>query len=343
MMPTAKDNIIIIKKIKKGGHGHHGGSWKVAYADFVTAMMALFIVLWVLAQSQKTKQAICLYFTEPNLTPEEIKIRLEHPALPSMKEKMDPTKDAKSKSVDAKSKQVKYTEETKKLKELAQVIRKKLNELQWFRSMKGQLIIELTEEGLRIEFLENDQTPFFDIGSPTPRPYTREALLVIAAEIAKASNNVAIEGHTDSRPFVGSNTNYGNWELSTERANAARRILAEGGVLHIAEVRGLADTRLRNPDDPLDHANRRVSLVVRYVNTKPPSETVEPTPQPAATPATAETAATPAPAETPATPAAAEAPAPSAETTPVPAGTPAPTAEATPAPTAPATPEAPSP
>jgi chemotaxis protein MotB len=277
-MSAGDGNIIIIKKIKKGGHAHHGGSWKVAYADFVTAMMALFIVLWVLAQAEKTKKAVALYFTEPNLTPQEIKMRLEHPALPTMKDKMQEIKDAKSKNMIA------YDEETKKLKKLAQAIRDKLNALKWFRSMKGQLIIELTDEGLRIEFLENDKSPFFDVGSPVPRDYTREALNVIAAEIAQLPNNVAIEGHTDSRPFQNGKNGYGNWELSTERANAARRIIETGGVHQIAEVRGLADTRLRNTADPMDHANRRVSLIVRYVNSKPPVETVEPTPSVNSTP-----------------------------------------------------------
>lgn len=269
-MAKAADSIIIIKKIKKGGHGHHGGSWKVAYADFVTAMMALFIVLWVLAQAEKTKKAVSLYFTEPNLSPEEIKLRLEHPALPSSKEKV--VESSKSK----KSSKVPYTEETKQLKKLAQTIRDRLNGLKWFRSMQGQLIIELTPEGLRIEFLENDKSPFFDVGSPSPRIYTQEALKIIATEICKVPNPVAIEGHTDSRPFLIHNGTYGNWELSTERANAARRVLEGAGVHRIAEVRGLADTRLRNPDDPLNHANRRVSLIVRYVNGKPPSEKVEP-------------------------------------------------------------------
>ncbi|CAN0172383.1 unnamed protein product, partial [Phaeothamnion confervicola] len=270
MAAKATDNIIIIKKIKKGGHGHHGGSWKVAYADFVTAMMALFIVLWVLAQADKTKKAVSLYFTEPNLSPEEIKLRLEHPALPSSKEKPSETNTSKPSS------KLQYTEETKQLKKLAQTIRDRLNGLKWFRSMQGQLIIELTPEGLRIEFLENDKSPFFDVGSPAPRIYTQEALRIIATEVCKVPNPVAIEGHTDSRPFLTHNGTYGNWELSTERANAARRVLEGGGVHRIAEVRGLADTRLRTPDDPLNHANRRVSLIIRYVNGKPPSEKVEP-------------------------------------------------------------------
>lgn len=245
---------IIIKKIKKGGHGHHGGSWKVAYADFVTAMMALFIVLWVLAQQSKAKEAVALYFTEPNLTPQEIKMRLEHPALPSSKVKMQPPKkDDKYQS---------FKQEHKQLKELAKKIKARLESLAWFKSMKGQLLIEVTDEGLRIEFLDAAKAPFFDVGSPSPKSITVQALTEMAAEIRKVSNPVAIEGHTDSRPFL--SASYGNWELSADRANAARRILEAGGVNHIAEVRGLADVNLRDPSHPYSDSNRRVSLIVRH-------------------------------------------------------------------------------
>ena len=262
---------IIIKKIKKGGHGHHGGSWKVAYADFVTAMMALFIVLWVLAQQDKAKEAVSLYFTEPNLTPEQIKMRLEHPALPSSKVKMKPpAKDEKYQP---------FKQEHKQLKELAKKIRARLEGLQWFKSMKGQLLIEVTDEGLRIEFLDAANAPFFDVGSPMPKSITVQALTEMAAEIRKVSNPVAIEGHTDSRPFV--NNSYGNWELSADRANAARRLLEAGGVHHIAEVRGLADVKLRDPAHPFSDSNRRVSLIVRHTmeapsKTKTPAKVVQP-------------------------------------------------------------------
>lgn len=245
---------IIIKKIKKGGHGHHGGSWKVAYADFVTAMMALFIVLWVLAQQDKAKEAVSLYFTEPNLTPEQIKMRLEHPALPSSKVKMKkPEKDEKYQS---------FKQEHKQLKELAKKIQARLEGLKWFKSMKGQLLIEVTDEGLRIEFLDAANAPFFDVGSPAPKNVTVQALTEMAAEIRKVPNPVAIEGHTDSRPFH--SLSYGNWELSADRANAARRVLEAGGVDHIAEVRGLANVKLRDPEHPYSDSNRRVSLIVRH-------------------------------------------------------------------------------
>lgn len=262
-MKNGEPSVIIIKKVVKGGHGHHGGSWKVAYADFVTAMMALFIVLWVLAQQDKAKEAISLYFTEPNLTPEQIKLRLEHPALPSSKTKVPEPKDSKAvyKSFD---------QESEQLKKLADRITQRLSGLDWFKSMKGQLIIELTDEGLRIEFLDQANAPFFDVGSAAPRTCTRQALSAIAEEVRQVPNPVAVEGHTDARPFL--HNSYSNWELSADRANAARRILQGAGLHRIAEVRGLADVRLRDPEHPYSERNRRVSLVVRHLVQKPPKE-----------------------------------------------------------------------
>lgn len=249
---------IIIKKVVKGGHGHHGGSWKVAYADFVTAMMALFIVLWVLAQNDKAKEAVAIYFTDPSMTPEEIKIKLEHPAIPNSKEKPPVVK--------KKLTYIAHSEDKKKLEELAKKLREDLAQMHWSESLKGQLTIEMTSEGLRIEFLDLDQSPFFDVGSPSPREYTRQVLKVIAGELGVVPNPVAIEGHTDSRPFR--NRGYGNWELSADRANAARRILEDCGVRRgqVVEVRGLADTRLRRPTDPMADSNRRVSIIVRYLD-----------------------------------------------------------------------------
>jgi len=264
---------IIIKKIKKAGHGHHGGSWKVAYADFVTAMMALFIVLWILGQAEKTKKAVSLYFTEPNLTPEEIKLRLEHPALPSSTVKMEPSKNSKEIYQS-------YEAEHKVLQSLAKRIEKRLKSLNWYKSMKGQLLIEVTEEGLRIEFLDRSSAPFFDVGSAAPRSYTTQALAEIAEEISQFPNPVAIEGHTDSRPFL--SNHYGNWELSTDRANAARRVLEHHGCIRISEVRGLADVHLRDSNDPYDDSNRRVSLIVRHLVAKKKESAPLTSPSPAA-------------------------------------------------------------
>ncbi len=257
-MKSSTPTPIIIKKVVKGGHGHHGGSWKVAYADFVTAMMALFIVLWVLAQNDKAKEAVAIYFTDPSMTPEEIKMKLEHPAIPNSKEKPEVIK--------KKLMFIAHSADKKKLEELAKKLRADLGKLHWSDSLKGQLVIEMTEEGLRIEFLDLDRSPFFDVGSAQPRDYTRQVLQVIGKELALVPNPLAIEGHTDSRPFY--NRGYGNWELSADRANAARRILESGGVRRdqICEVRGLADTRLRRPSDPMADSNRRVSVIVRFMD-----------------------------------------------------------------------------
>ncbi len=247
---------VIVKKVKRGGHGgHHGGSWKVAYADFVTAMMALFIVLWVLSQGEQVKKAVAAYFTDPSLTPEEIAIKLKMDTSPSEDSQVKPEVEPE-----------RHTPEPEKdMNELANRLKSALESADWVEDMKGQIIIEVTDEGLRIELLDLKKNPFFDVGSPVPRPQTRKALAVIARQLARNSNPLILEGHTDSRPFKTGKA-YGNWELSVERANAARRILEYNGIdpARIVEVRGFADKRLRDPENPYADVNRRISIVVLY-------------------------------------------------------------------------------
>lgn len=244
---------IIIKKIVKGGHGHHGGSWKVAYADFVTAMMALFIVLWVIGQDKPVKQAIAMYFTDPSLSAEEISIKLAQGAdMPSPKE--------------VEEVKVKESRERReeRLKKLADKLKAALESAAWKEKLEGQIIIEMTDEGLRIELLDFANAPFFHVGSAAPTDRTRVALKAIASQIRGVKNPIALEGHTDGRPFSTSN-GYTNWELSSDRANAARRLLVAGGVPEhrVAAVRGYADTRLRVKSDPFDDRNRRISIVIK--------------------------------------------------------------------------------
>lgn len=264
---------IIIKKIKKGGHGHHGGSWKVAYADFMTSMLALFIVLWVIGQSQKTRQAIAEYFRDPNATPEEIVRRLtEMEGAP----KPDPRNPSPFP-------QANHLELLKLEKRLALA----LAGMQTDEGRKVTIKIERTDQGLRITLLDRAKAPFFDIGSGNPLPHTSRILRVIGKELSTVSNPVVIEGHTDKRQFQGAG--YGNWELSAERANAARRLLCSGGMQgeRVTEVRGYADTRLFHPQMPLDPANRRVTILVRYTrpDRRAPEEAAKPDkPNPEASP-----------------------------------------------------------
>ena len=230
--------IIIKKKVAHGGH--HGGAWKVAYADFVTAMMALFIVLWLLNTSKKIQEAVGGYFRDPTGTSKNVGTGMtgSGESLPLSKDDMP------------------------KLKEELQ---KRIHRLSNFDKLKDQIEITLTPDGLRIELLETETGTFFDLGSSGPNQNGKELLSVLAQELSKLPNRVSIEGHTDAKPFSGRGE-YSNWELSTDRANAARRLMQQGGLRQdqVAQVRGFADQLLRKPSDPLDPSNRRISVIVEH-------------------------------------------------------------------------------
>jgi chemotaxis protein MotB len=240
------DTRVIIKK--KGGHGgHHGGAWKVAYADFVTAMMALFIVLWLLNSSKEVQEAVGGYFKDPSGTSKLVGSSMQGSGENFMinKDNMDKIKE-----------------------ELQKAIRKVTN----FDKLSKQIEMTVTPEGLRIEMLEEEKGTFFDLGSPHPSPNCNELLNALAREVGKLPNHISIEGHTDSRPY-GSDT-YSNWELSVDRANAARRIMQEAGIPteQISQVRGFSDRRLRYKDDPENAGNRRISLIVEYLTIEKPED-----------------------------------------------------------------------
>jgi chemotaxis protein MotB len=247
--------IIVIKK--KAAHGgHHGGAWKVAYADFVTAMMALFIVLWLLNTSKPVRESIAGYFRDPSGTAGKLGTSSEGPG-----EKFVPTPLP--------------TEDMGKLKD---EIEKAMRRLPNFEKLKNQIEIKVTPEGLRIELLESATGTFFDLGNRNPNSNGSELLDLLAGELGKLPNKVSIEGHTDSKPFSGKK-GYGNWELSTDRANSARRLMQEQGLggQQVAQVRGFADQLLRTPKNPNDPSNRRISLIVQYLNNtdKETGETAE--------------------------------------------------------------------
>ena len=231
---------IIIKK--KGGHGgHHGGAWKVAYADFVTAMMALFIVLWLLNSSKQIQIAVGGYFKDPTGTSRKVG----------------------SNMVGSGDNFILTRDNMPKLKEQLQ---QALRQMTDFEKLKNHIEITVTSEGLRIEMSESENGTFFDNGSAKLNADGRELLITLAQELGKLPNKLSIEGHTDSTPYAPSAA-YGNWELSTDRANAARRVMQANGIgeNQVTQVRGFADQRLRKPDAPLDPANRRISLIVQYI------------------------------------------------------------------------------
>ena len=255
--------IIIIKK--KGGHGgHHGGAWKVAYADFVTAMMSLFIVLWLMNSTPKpVQEQIAGYFNDPKGTAAK--------------------KGSEGKPIPKETKEVKVVKDPEKAKkdmdELKSQLLRDIDDVNLLNKLKKQIEITLTDEGLRIELVEDEKGTFFESGSAQPTPALQQILRVLSTRLKTLPNRISIEGHTDAHPYA-NQTAYGNWELSTDRANVARRDMQEDGVRpdQVLQVRGFADQQLHFPDKPLDPGNRRVSLVVLNLPAEAPGERIAKSP-----------------------------------------------------------------
>jgi chemotaxis protein MotB len=254
---SGQQPVIIIKKGGHGKHGHHGGAWKVAYADFVTAMMAFFLVMWIVGQSDEVKAGVAGYFRDPTGFTEGGGGDGVLPGADS---------GATGGGAPQGNPQPTVEEAQNALEEAAESIRQALSSLPEFQHLKDQIEVSITEEGLRIELRDAPDDGFFDSGSAQVKPTTEALLMIIASQLAELPNRVAVEGHTDSRPYSADTSRmYSNWELSADRANAARRILEVSGLQHgqIEAVRGFADVRLRKPDAPMDPGNRRISIVVR--------------------------------------------------------------------------------
>jgi chemotaxis protein MotB len=254
-MKAANHPVIVVRR-KRAGHAHHGGAWKVAYADFVTAMMAFFLVMWLAAQDSRIREAVAGYFQEPGLLPHEQSNGL----MATGRGGIDPG----GETVLSRQPKGMLEAEQKALTTAAEHIKEHLLTVPEFASLRDQVELTVTSEGLRIELIERSGSSFFDSGSSVLRGESVKILTVIAQEIGRLANDVVIEGHTDSQPYS-HGQQYGNWELSADRANAARRVMTAEG-LHpgqLRAVRGFADTDLRIPDQPLDPRNRRVSIVVR--------------------------------------------------------------------------------
>jgi chemotaxis protein MotB len=276
---AANGKIIIIKK--NGGHaGHHGGAWKVAYADFVTAMMALFIVLWLMNTSKQVQEAVGGYFKDPRGTSKFV----GHGTSKIMDSGQggagaNPMGGGAGKNLIAGAAGENMVVGKDDMNRLKEELQNSIHKIKEFNSLNKQIEMTVTSEGLRIELLESATGTFFDIGNATPSQNGTELLKALAAEIGKLPNQVSIEGHTDSKPY--GKAGYSNWELSVDRANAARRIMSQSGMspTQVSQVRGYADQRLRQKDHPEDPSNRRISVIVAYID--PPSGNEE-TPGPPA-------------------------------------------------------------
>jgi chemotaxis protein MotB len=266
--------IIIVRKTNKHG-GHHGGAWKVAYADFVTAMLSLFIVLWLASSSEQVKKAVGGYFVDPTGKGKEVGNGLKGNGSESLSIRKDD------------------------MSSLQQKLEQAIKDSTTLQKIKEHVVFTVTSEGLRVELLEGEDSTFFESANSHPTEFGKDLLKKLAEEIGKLPNRVTMEGHTDSRPFSGS-ADYSNWELSSDRANAARRWMQQNGMRadQVTQVRGFGDQSLRDPLHPADGTNRRVTLVIMYQAS--PSADPSPTAPRAGAPKTA----TPSSANSPPIPAA---------------------------------------
>ena len=233
---------IIIRKKVVAADGHHGGAWKVAYADFVTAMMALFIVLWLMNASPEVQQAVGGYFRDPT------------------------GKAGQTGGGQAAAGGEGLAVKKEDFESLKAQIEQKMKQMPELNQLKDQVAMTVTGEGLRIELLEAERNTFFDSGRGDPSSTGTDVLELLAAQLGELPNHVLIEGHTDSKPIVG-RAGYSNWELSTDRANAARRLMLEHGLWdgQVKQIRGYADQHLRRADAPENPSNRRISVLVQYL------------------------------------------------------------------------------
>jgi len=269
---------IIVKRIKKGGHGHHGGAWKIAYADFVTAMMAFFLLMWLLGSTTKGDlSGISDYFKTP------LKVALMGGSgagdatslikgggtdltrkTGQVNKRLEGQKKADVVVNEEEVEKMLMLQEGQRLKVLKQEIEDVIDKNQTLAQFRNQLLIDITTEGLRIQMVDDKNRPMFAIGSTNLQPYTKEILREIGKVLNEVENRITISGHTDASPYSGGERGYSNWELAADRANTARRELLSGGMEEhrIARVIGLGSAVLLDPSDPFNPINRRVSIIV---------------------------------------------------------------------------------
>jgi chemotaxis protein MotB len=273
---------IVVKKIKKTAGGAHGGAWKIAYADFVTAMMAFFMLMWLLGSTtQADLQGIAEFFQNP------LKV-----AMPGGEGSGDSSSvikgggkdltatvgqvkagdiEAPRKTVNLQKLKAEYERmERQRLEGLKAELENMIDANPTLKQFKNQLLLDLTSEGLRIQIVDEKNRPMFDSASSEVKPYTRVILREIGKLLNKVENRVSLSGHTDAQPFAGGNRDFSNWELSTNRANSSRRELIAGGMVDskVMRVVGLASTVLYDKQDAYNPINRRISIVIMNKKTE---------------------------------------------------------------------------
>lgn len=265
---------IIVKRVKKTAGGHHGGAWKIAFADFATAMMAFFLVMWLMTSATpEQKKAISGYFQDPigfteSASPYAIDLggtptpAPERTLNPDISEAPESQPDEAGVSTDQIETLAEKMEQ-ERLELLLQELQNKVEENPELQRFKDQILFEITQDGLRIQIMDAENRPMFALGSANLQPYFEDILLAMADTIRAVPNKISVSGHTDAKPFIGRG-DFGNWELSSNRANAARRTLVAGGYPdeQVARVVGYASSALFDREDPFNPVNRRIDIVV---------------------------------------------------------------------------------
>ena len=276
-MAEKKLQPIIIKRIKKSGHAVHGGAWKIAYADFVTAMMAFFLLMWLLGSTAKGElQGIAAYFSSP------LKVAMaggdgagnSSSVIPGggndltkvhgqVRRSDSETEKERRMSIDT-ARAERARQDAARIKALQSKIDAMITENPRLNEYKSQIRIDVTPDGLQIQIVDNQNRPMFDSGSALVKPYMRDILREIGAALGGVENRISLAGHTDSAPYGNSDRGYSNWELSADRANASRRELVSAGMpdAKVGRVVGLAASDLLEPDNPRAPANRRITITV---------------------------------------------------------------------------------
>ena len=276
-MAEKKLQPIIIKRVKKGGHAAHGGAWKIAYADFVTAMMAFFLLMWLLGSTAKGElQGISDYFSSP------LKVAMtggdgsgnSSSVIPGggndlskvhgqVRRSDTDSEKARRQSIDT-ARAERAKQDAERIKTLQAKIDALITENPRLNEYKSQIRIDVTPDGLQIQIVDDQNRPMFDSGSAMVKPYMRDILREIGAALNGVENRVSLDGHTDAVPYSNSDRGYSNWELSSDRANATRRELVAAGMpdAKLGRVVGLAASDLLEPDNPRSAANRRITITV---------------------------------------------------------------------------------
>lgn len=284
---ASNEQPIIVKKVKKAGHAHHGGAWKIAYADFVTAMMAFFLLMWLISMTTpEQKQGLADYFAPSNVsrstsgaggimggtafdeegarmpgTKPQVVMTISTPAQPRSPEVEE--KEAKRAAEMNELMHLKSARDESNFQNAAESIRQSMRENPALAELSRNVIVDETPEGLRIQIVDQDGRSMFPSGNAEPYERTRQLLDEVARILVRLPNRVSISGHTDANPLAG-RPGYSNWELTSDRANAVRRILEKGGLSgdRIYQVVGKADSEPLFPEDPYMAANRRLSVVL---------------------------------------------------------------------------------